>query len=141
MDSEGAAKSNRTSEEIKTIDAPYVIIGRRTNEIETNRNKARREISFYASTPSYLCVFEHHGWEDIGEKLRRLSQNKQFDKATELVTEEMIGTLAVQAPLDALGKELKTQYGNSVDCLYLSVDFDGEEHWHDVVKTLQNQDL
>lgn len=53
----------------------------------------------------------------------------------------MIDTLAVQAPLDAFAKELKTQYGNSVDCLYLSIDFDGEEHWHDVVKTLQNQDL
>ena len=133
---EGANKANRRPADIETIAAPYVITGKTDEELTREREKARREIAFYGSTPSYHVVFEHHDWDEVGDKLHTLSQEQKFEKAKELVTDEMIDTLAVQAPVDTLGDELRRQYSDIVDCLYLSIDFDGEDYWHDVIETL-----
>ncbi len=130
---EGAREAGRDPDDVETLAAPYVITGETEEEIQQEREKAREEIAFYGSTPAYHVVFDHHGWMDIGKKLHELSKEQKFEEAQEHVTDEMIDTMAVQAPVDELGEELRRQYGGIADRLYLSIDFEGEDWWHDVI--------
>jgi probable F420-dependent oxidoreductase len=130
---QGAEKADRNPDDIEVVAAPYVITGETEEEVRKEREKAREEIAFYGSTPSYHVVFEHHGWLDTGKKLHELSREQKFEEAQEHVTDEIIDTMAVQAPVNELGGELREQYGGIADRLYLSIDFDGSDWWRDVI--------
>lgn len=51
-----------------------VALGGNDAEIESARQKARGQISFYGSTPAYKGVLEHHGYPALQPELNRLSK-------------------------------------------------------------------
>jgi probable F420-dependent oxidoreductase len=58
---------------------------------------ARRTIGFYASTPTYRSVLEHHGWSDAGVALSRHARNGRWDEMAAMVTEDMLEAFVVVA--------------------------------------------
>ena len=55
-----------------------------SGETETERSAAeqevRRQIAFYASTPSYRALLEYHGVDGIGKDLSALMRAGEFDR-------------------------------------------------------------
>ncbi|MDY6779479.1 MAG: LLM class F420-dependent oxidoreductase, partial [Halobacteria archaeon] len=92
--------------------------------------------AFYGSTPSYKPVMQTHGWEDVGRELYELSKDKEWDEMMDLVTEDMVDTFAVEAPLDSITDEVKSEYKGVADRVMFDVDegFEGQDWWRDVVE-------
>jgi probable F420-dependent oxidoreductase len=63
---------------------------------------ARRTIGFYASTPTYRPVLDHHGWAEIADALAGHARHARWDEMAALVDDAMLETFAVVAdPPDA----------------------------------------
>lgn len=50
-----------------------------------------------------------------------------------LITDEMLATFAVEAPPEELPAAIRDEYGDVADRVMLSIDFDGEPYWQDIV--------
>lgn len=87
----GAARADRHRSAVTV--AGSVILA--TDEAEAAA--ARRTISFYASTPTYRPVLEHHGWTDVADALSAHARRGRWDDMSALVTDEMLETFAVVA--------------------------------------------
>ncbi|MCS6909075.1 MAG: TIGR03617 family F420-dependent LLM class oxidoreductase [Anaerolineales bacterium] len=103
---EGRARAGRNAH-IAVSASVFVI----TNP--TEREYARQQISFYASTPSYRPVLEHHGWGEIGERLSSRAAQGDWTSMPALISDEMLETFA--APLAELAEPLKARYAGMLD--------------------------
>lgn len=56
---------------------------------------ARRTISFYASTPTYRPVLEHHGWGSAADALAGLARRGRWEEMAGLVSDQMLEAFAV----------------------------------------------
>jgi probable F420-dependent oxidoreductase len=109
----GAAKAGRALSEIEVAGSVFVVTS------EKEREFVRQQISFYASTPSYRPVLEHHGWGAVGEQFSALAARGQWGAMPALVTDEMLNTVAIVAPLTQLAAPLKERYAGLIDRLTL----------------------
>ena len=77
--------------------------------------EVRRRIAFYASTPSYRPVLSLHGAAHIGERLGRLAATGRWAEMPSLVTDELLGLVAVVGSSDALPDLLATRVAGHAD--------------------------
>jgi probable F420-dependent oxidoreductase len=102
----GAKKSGRTIGDLDVIGAPFLAIGQDEAEVRTAMTALKQHISFYASTRTYHGVLEHHGWQDLGGELHRLSKEGKWTELPKLITDEMLEEWAVIATYDDLANKL-----------------------------------
>jgi probable F420-dependent oxidoreductase len=76
---------------------------------------ARRTIGFYASTPTYRSVLEHHGWGDVGEALSGHARHMRWDEMAALVTDDMLEAFAVLAKPGSLRAALERHADGLLD--------------------------
>lgn len=77
------------------------------------REFARQQVSFYASTPSYRPVLEHHGWAAVGEQLSALAARGEWGGMPALITDEMLEAFCLSVPaggVEALAAPLIARY-------------------------------
>lgn len=130
---EGKAKAGREAH-IAVSASVFVV----TNAAE--REYARQQIAFYASTPSYRPVLEHHGWSEIGDKLSSRAAQGDWTSMPELVSDEMLNAFAVVAPLAELAGPLQARYAGVLDRVTLYRPFTpGTEDaaWQKLARELQ----
>jgi hypothetical protein len=84
---------------------------------------ARQQIAFYASTPSYRKVMALHGWEEVAERLSGLASRGRWMEMPALVDDEMLSVFAVLAPAEELRAALAGRYSGLVDRLALYLPF------------------
>ena len=83
---------------------------------EADEAYVRQQLSFYASTPTYRAVLDHHGWGAVGEELSKLARAGRFDALPGLVSEPMLDAFVTRAPTyAALGRRLRERYGGVLD--------------------------
>ncbi len=127
----GLQQSNRSRADIQLSSAIFVA----TDEAE--KEMARAQISFYASTPSYRPVMEIHGWGETGETLSNMAAHKRWGEMPALVTDEMLDQFAVIAdkPED-LPARIKQRYEGLLDRITFYTPFEpGEDtaKWRTIV--------
>jgi probable F420-dependent oxidoreductase len=103
----------------------FVVTGRDEAEFEAARRAARERIAFYASTPAYLPVLEHHGWGDLGRELTGLSKAGQWSQMGALVDDDVLNAFAVVGPATTVARQLMDRYGPLVDRLEIGIGGDG----------------
>ena len=133
----GVDEANRSLEDVPLISTVFVATGRSEQEIATSIEQVRRQIGFYASTPSYRVILETHGW-DVGPELSRLSRRGEWDAIADVVTDEMVEEAAVIGPLDEIGRRIRERFGGRVDRVgyYFFGEedpFQDEEAWAEVI--------
>lgn len=132
---QGANKTGRTREDLSVAASVFAA----TNEEE--REACRQSISFYASTPSYRSVLEHHGWLEVGEKLSALAALGQWQEMPDLITDEILAEFCTQAETPAkMASALKQRYTGLADRLALYIPFipeDKDEFWRGLAKAFQ----
>jgi probable F420-dependent oxidoreductase len=136
---EGASKGGRDPEQVELATSVFVVTGEGEEEIEERREKMRAQISFYASTPTYRTVLEAHGWEDVGEQLGKLARDKKWNEMPGLITDEMLGTFAVEAAPYELGSALRERYTGLIDRISLYIPFvpgERDAFWRTVVESV-----
>jgi probable F420-dependent oxidoreductase len=111
----GLAKSGRRRADIELVSSVFMVTGRTPAEIAAAREQARAQIAFYASTRTYEPVLAAHGWTELMPRLHRKSVEGDWAGMAALVTDEMLGAFAVEAPLDGLAAALTARYAGLLD--------------------------
>jgi len=130
---QGAAKAGRAASAV-TLSASVIVI---TSPAE--RDFARQQIAFYASTPSYRTLLAHHGWEAVGEKLSGLAARGDWAAMPALVTDDMLDAFALSGPLAELAQPLRERYSGLLDRITLYRSFvagEADDEWRQLSKSL-----
>lgn len=85
----GSAAAGRPSDAV-TFAASVILA---TNDAEIA--EARRTIGFYASTPTYRPVLDHHGWGEAADALAGHARHGRWDEMAALVDDDMLEAFAV----------------------------------------------
>jgi probable F420-dependent oxidoreductase len=83
----------------------------------------RSQIAFYASTPAYRPVLDHHGWGELGEELHRLSRQGEWATMASLVSDDVLDAFTVIGDTpEAVGAAILRRYGGIVDRAQIGFD-------------------
>lgn len=111
----GAAKTGRSRADIATTCAIFVVTGNNQQEIEDDKPAIKTQIAFYASTPTYRPVLEHHGWGDLQDKLSVYAREGRWMEMHELISDELLEKVAVIAPYKELAQQVQARYTGLLD--------------------------
>ncbi|MGH2429261.1 MAG: TIGR03617 family F420-dependent LLM class oxidoreductase [Candidatus Limnocylindria bacterium] len=76
---------------------------------------ARRQVAFYASTPSYRRVLAHHGWESVGLELSELARHARWEEMGSRITDDMLDAFAIVGSWEDLAGRLRDRYAERLD--------------------------
>jgi probable F420-dependent oxidoreductase len=105
-----------------------------------DKNFARMQIAFYASTPSYRPVFSLHGWEEIAKQLSKLASRGKWGEMGELVDDEILETVGVVAAPGELGTTIKERYQGLADRLTLYIPYnpgERDDFWKNLIAEIK----
>lgn len=127
---EGLAKSGRKLDAI-TFSVPVMTaVGDSDEEREKTREHARTMIAFYGSTPGYECMFEHHGYDGMGEELNALQRKGDIPGMKALVTDEVMAHYAIESSWNDLGPTLVERYRDLAPNVRVT-SYTAADHWSD----------
>ncbi len=135
----GAAKSGRNPDAVELAASVFVITGPDTTTTDALRESVRKQIAFYASTPTYRAVLACHGWERIGEQLSRLAAAQRWNEMADLISDEMLDAFAVEATPERLGRALRQRYSGLLDRIALYLPFvpdQDNDMWRNLIATI-----
>jgi len=85
---------------------------------ETQRRRAeeavRRQVAFYASTPSYRTFLEFHGHLELGKRLSALVREGRLDEMGPLVTDELLAAVAISEADGDLAEQIRRRYAGDL---------------------------
>jgi probable F420-dependent oxidoreductase len=108
----GAARAGRSLKDIEISEQLLVVSGDSDAERERARRAVSQQVAFYASTPAYRTVLECHGWGALQPELNRLSKRGEWDAMGALVSDEMLETIAVVAPMSEVAARVRERCGD-----------------------------
>ncbi len=106
----GLATAGRTRADLELTAEVIVGVGRNDEELNAARN-VRSLLAFYGSTPSYKPVLEVEGWGGLQPELNALSKRSEWATMGQLITDDMIDTMAVCGTPDQVASEIVKRYG------------------------------
>jgi probable F420-dependent oxidoreductase len=109
------AKSGRTRDTFQISYSALVVTGSTEAERADSKIAVRKQLAFYGSTPAYQKVFELHGWDDLHPALNSLSRSGEWEKMAELISDEVLETFAIVAPVEDVGEKIMRRFGDVVD--------------------------
>ena len=104
----------------------FVVTGDTQAETDKSLEETRRQISFYASTPSYRAVLNYHGMEELGKELSQHARTGQWDAMVKLITDDMVQLFATVASPAKLPQALHARYDGLLDRISLYLPIAGE---------------
>ncbi|MFN2196116.1 MAG: TIGR03617 family F420-dependent LLM class oxidoreductase [Anaerolineales bacterium] len=113
----GARQAGRSRAEVVVNVSTFFATNAREKEF------ARQQISFYASTPSYRAVMALHGWESTAEALSALAARGRWEEMPGLIDDVMLDTFAVSAAEADLPAAMAARYRGLADRLSIYTPF------------------
>jgi len=89
--------------------------GRDETELQLSVRSTKKQIAFYASTPSYRGVLDAHGWGDLQPELTRLSKAGRWDDMGDAIDDEILNAVAVVGEPAEVGAGLRQRWGDLMD--------------------------
>jgi len=120
----------------------FVATGRSAEERARAREELRARIAFYASTPSYQIVMEHHGWAQTRRDLGTLAARRQWGEMSALITDEMLRHFVVDAEPGDVAAALREKYDGVADRISLSHRFapgQDDHFWRQTIAALRSE--
>jgi len=115
------ATSDRRDDPFTFSAMGMVATGRTEEELAGTVAATRRQIGFYASTPAYAPMLEHHGWGDLHPEAHLLSKQNRWDELAELIDDDILNTFAIVGEVDAAGKAFRERFGGLVERVTISM--------------------
>jgi probable F420-dependent oxidoreductase len=136
----GLKMSGRKREDIEIICATLTVTAPSDKEedFEASKLAARKQLAFYGSTPAYLPTLACHGWEDLHLALNRMSKEGKWDDMTELITDEILETIAVVGPREEIAARIHERLDGIADGVSLTHNRAPDPtQWADIVPEIQ----
>src|SRR4029077_17527614 len=91
-----------------TVAGPaFTCVGRNDEELELAIRGTKEQIAFYASTPAYRGVLEHHGWGDLQPELTRMSKEGKWKEMAEVIDDDVVRTFAAVGDAPAVAHKIR----------------------------------
>lgn len=119
----GAESAGRAPDSVKIRLAPLVAVGRDQAELDVGIRAVRKRIAFYGSTPAYRKVLEHHGWEDLAERLNAGSRRREWDEMERLVTDDVLAEFTAIGTPSEVAEQLRNRFYGRMDRLTFSTPY------------------
>ncbi len=103
-----------------------VATGRTEEEYDVAVAGTKRQIGFYASTPAYKPVLDHHGWGDLHGEAHALTKAGRWAELGDLVDEKVLTTLAVVGEIDGVGEAVRQRFDGLAERVILSIPYQAE---------------
>lgn len=129
----GAAQAGRPRADCALSCAIFVVTGKNAEELKDNAGIVRSQIAFYASTPSYKAVMDMHGWGELAQRLNDLSREGRWFEMGDLISDEMLATFAVVAPVDELAEAVRERYAGLLDRVGYYFPFDPNDRDREIL--------
>jgi probable F420-dependent oxidoreductase len=111
----GLAKSGRGLADFQVSVQLMIASGSDEEEVQRTRQLTRQQIAFYGSTPAYRVVLDAHGWGDLQPELNALSKRGEWNAMADLVSDEILETVAVCCPQDEIAERVRQRCGDHAD--------------------------
>lgn len=138
---DGARKRGRRAQALSLLASCFVVRGTTESERRQSERAVRRQVAFYASTPSYRTFLEFHGEIEAAKRLSALMREGRFDEMPDLVSDDLLCAVAISEADGDLAKGLNSRYaGDLVQrvALYEGVPPEAEEgQWRRLVGSVQ----
>ena len=117
----GAKKVGRSLKDIDICGGGFIITGEREGDVERQKQFARAQIGFYASTRTYKSVLDMHGWGETCLTLHRLVDEGRWAELGRQVTDEMLEQFGVIGTYDEIAARIKERWGGIVNRIAFAV--------------------
>ncbi len=107
---EGARRAGKDPKQLQIRGGGFVVTARTEEELAKAKERARRQLSFYASTRSYSRVMSTHGWDDEASLLHRLSVEGKWDDMVGIITDDMMEEFCVMGTWDEMPAKMREKY-------------------------------
>ena len=104
----------------------FVVTGETEAQRASMEAAVRRQIAFYASTPSYAAVLEFHGHGALGKQLGQLMREGRLDEMGPMLPDALLDEIVVFASPAELGARLRARYEGVLDRISLYSTLGGE---------------
>jgi len=121
------AQHGRVSEPFEISALCMVATGRTEEDLAAAVAGVRRQIGFYASTPAYAPVLEHHGWSALHTEAHTMTRAGRWDELGDLVDDEVLATFAVVGELDSVGSAVRARFAGLADRVTTSMPYDADD--------------
>jgi len=140
---EGAQRAGRSLDDVSFVCPVFMVVGDTDQERAPQLEAVRAQLAFYASTPTYQSVLEHHGFADAAPELQRLVRAGDTVAMTAVMSDDLIAPFCVVSSWDELPAALRTRYEGLADGVlsYLhtgswAASPETAERWTDVVRAM-----
>lgn len=135
----GAASAGRDVRELGVSLPAFVAVGETPAELDRAIEATRAQIAFYGSTPDYLPVLAHHGWEGVHERLYAGSRRGRWAEMAAAIDDDMLATFAaVGSPAEVAEQLIARFSGLQVTRLSFSANYPvREETWSALLAALR----
>lgn len=123
----GRSSAGRDGERTLICALTMVATGRTEESLRHAVAATRRQIGFYASTPAYRTVLDHHGWGGLHEVAHQHTVHGRWDELGDLVDDEVLHTFAVVEEVEEVAPRLRERFGGLADRVMLSMPYDADE--------------
>ncbi len=135
----GLARSGRSREGFEIVCATLVVTADGEQEFERVKAAPKKQLAFDGSTPAYRPTLACHGWQDLHTELNRLSKLGRWDEMAERIDDEVLETIAVVGPRDAIAPALVERLSGIADGVSLTHNRAPDaDHWADIVGRLKD---
>jgi probable F420-dependent oxidoreductase len=111
----GAQAAGRSRADVRLTCQIFVVTGENAEAMRQHAQQVKRQIAFYASTPSYRPVLDMHGLHDLHDKLNQFSREGRWAEMGSLISDDLLNLFAVVAPVDELAHAVKARYDGLLD--------------------------
>ncbi len=111
----GMDRSDNSRDRFEISLPPLIATGTDEESMSEAVTSVRERIAFYASTPAYLPVLEHHDRGDLQPQLNTLSKQGEWQAMADLIDDDLLHEIAVVAEPKDLAGEITARFGGLVD--------------------------
>ena len=121
----GRERAGRVGLDGFTVAGPaFATVGRDEDELAAAVRGTKAQLAFYASTPAYTAVLEHHGWAALQPELLALSKQGRWDAMADVIDDEVLHTFSVVGSPEAVADGLRARWAGSVERITLYTPYD-----------------
>ncbi len=119
-----AAAGHDGLEGFQIVGPVFTCTGRDEKELADAVRGTKAQIAFYASTPTYRPVLDHHGWGDLQPELTRLSKEGRWHEMGDVIDDEILAAFAIVGDPVAVGRGLQERWGEVAARITLYTPYD-----------------
>lgn len=136
----GARKAGRDPAAMRVAMRSLIATGPDEATLAERAQAVRARVAFYASTPGYRPVFEHHGLGDLARRLSELARAQRWEEMPRLISDEILHTFAVVGTFDEIVELMHKRCAGLASSTEFSIPVTSETEYERLVgliKTLQ----